>query len=181
MKSYRISVRQIEWSSLCSGGSSSVLTVWRQYSLGGPKTRLFKTTLAGWWYFLLICPWATAWLQLKSTLFPPCHIRERKHYWWGWSGFDSSLSARVEEERLVHTYRMCICVLQQKKLAFLCVRACVCVSVLNKASRSWQRLSGGTGGGGGELSHFFSFDWRKCQHASVCLATGTKSSHTPTH
>lgn len=128
MKSYWIRLHQIECSS--PSRSSSALIVRRQNSLSGPKTRLFKTTLAGWWYFLLVCPRATARLQLKSTLFPPCHILKREHYWRGRSGSDS-LSA-IGEETSANIQYVYLCVTAE-------TLACVCAS--NKASHSWQRLS----------------------------------------
>ena len=123
MKSYWIRLHQIECSS--PSRSSSALIVQRQDSLPGPKTRLFKTTLAGWWYFLLVCPRATARLQLKSTLFPPRHILKREHYWRVGAGLTH---CQQLGKRLVQTYSMCICVFVR-----------VCAS--NKASRSWQHLA----------------------------------------
>ncbi len=78
---------------------------------------------------------------------------------------------------------------------FLCYGKENCVSVSVCESRCWTRAvvadsvfqGKREGGGGGEEEKeessfpFFSFCWRKCHHASVCLATGTKSSHPPTH
>lgn len=83
-------------------------------------------------------------------------------------GFDYILPASEEEDIPVHIYCMCFCVLKEGKLAF------VYLLVLNKATRSWQHISRE---GGGEILVIFC--WRKCQHASVCLPIGTKSSYIP--
>lgn len=172
MKSYWIRQRQIEW-------SSSAPTVCRQCSLVGPKTRFFKTTLCRMVIFPPRLP-----LSYRMTTCHPCFLPVTSWRESITDGDGVGLTPTCQQGRrrkvwCTHTVCVFVCYSKENWHVWVCqcwTRLAVADSVFQGKREEEEDMRRRRR----KRAIFFSFCRRKCHHASVCLATGTKSSHTPT-
>lgn len=173
MKSYWIRQRQIEW-------SSSAPTVCRQCSLVGPKTRFFKTTLCRMVIFPPRLP-----LSYRMTTCHPCFLPVTSWRESITDGDGVGLTPTCQQGRrrkvwCTHTVCVFVCYSKENWHVWVCqcwTRLAVADSVFQGKREEEEDMRRRRRR---KRAIFFSFCRRKCHHASVCLATGTKSSHTPT-